>query len=219
MGKWTSKNLFPQTVQNQYAKQEKAAASKESPCKTKRTDLRVEDPEPEALPVALDGNRITRQSGPLHKKELCIWCMKPDNKKNTGDSFQQIQQLKAWVRFKAHTVSLKEDQMRDRILAVIAVTPDPFATEVYYHRSCWKKYTRQTYEDDNSLSIHVQNVRMTEVNEMFRPHVRTVILELNEPRTLRGLLLDYQNIAGNFGFSTEGLKTTQNQANVGKPVP
>ena len=60
---------------------------------------------------------------------------------------------------------------------------------------------------------------MAEVNEMFCQHVRTVILELNEPRTLRGLLLDYQNIAENLGFSIEGLKTTQNQANVGKSVP
>ncbi len=99
--------------------------------------------------------------------------------------------------------------MHDRILAVIAATLDPFATEIYYHRSCWKKYTRQTYETTDSTTLNVQNVRITEVNEIFFQHVRKVVLEFNEPRTLQGVLLDYRNIADNFGFSTEGLKTSK----------
>ncbi len=175
----------------------------------KSQDAAVEEDENEASSSTIDCNRLTRQSGPLHQKDLCVCCMKPDNKKNTGDTFQQIQQLKAWVRFKEHTVFLKEEQMRDRILAVIAATPDPFATEIYYHRSCWKKHVRPTYEVNESTSIQVQNVRITEVSEMFFQHVRKVILEMNEPRTLQGLLLDYRNIVDNFGFSTEGIKTSK----------
>eukprot|EP00112_Aurelia_sp_Birch-Aquarium-sp1_P018096 Seg4270.2 transcript_id=Seg4270.2/GoldUCD/mRNA.D3Y31 product="hypothetical protein" protein_id=Seg4270.2/GoldUCD/D3Y31 len=187
----------------------KLLQAKNRHAKSQEAALRVAEAESDALPVVLDYNRFTRQSGPLQKKELCIWCMKPDNKKNTGDSFHQIQQLTAWARFKEHTIFLKEDQMRDRILAVIAATHDPFATEIYYHRSCWKKHIRLTYETTDSAITHAQNMRINEVKELFFQHVRKVVLDLNEPRTLQGLLLDYRNIADNFGFSTEGIKTSK----------
>ena len=42
---------------------------------------------------------------------------------------------------------------------------------------------------------------------MFLKHVRKVILELNERRTLQWLLEDYKTILHNFGFSTNSVKS------------
>ena len=101
--------------------------------------------------------------------------------------------------------------MRDRILTVIANTTDPFAVEIGYHGSCWKKYISQIYhEDKNSMqNIHLQSyVRLAEVREMFFKHVHRVILDLNEPRTLQGLLLDYNNIMHNFGYDENITKSS-----------
>ena len=88
-------------------------------------------------------------------------------------------------------------------MTLIDTTPDPFATEIRYHRSCWKKHTKPFYNsslDDNQ--IHLQEVRLTEVQQMFFKHVCTVVLEMNEPRTLQGLLLDYNQMRKNFGFAS-----------------
>ena len=46
-------------------------------------------------------------------------------------------------------------------------------------------------------------------DQIFFEHVRNVIIELNEPRTLRSLLLDYQNITKNFGISIENMKSSK----------
>ena len=42
---------------------------------------------------------------------------------------------------------------------------------------------------------------------MFLKHVQKVILELNKPRTLQGLLKDYKTILHNFGFPTNSVKS------------
>ena len=120
--------------------------------------------------------------------------MKPQDRKNSNP-LCIIQQWNAWNTFKSHTVYLQDAQMRDRIVTLIDTTPDPFATEIRYHRSCWKKHTKPFYNsslDDNQ--IHLQEVRLTEVQQMFFKHVCTVVLEMNEPRTLQGLLLDYNQM-------------------------
>ena len=50
-------------------------------------------------------------------------------------------------------------------------------------------------------NIHLQSyVRLAEVRQLFLKHVHKVILDLNESRTLQGLLLDYNNILHNFGY-------------------
>ena len=101
--------------------------------------------------------------------------------------------------------------MRDRILTVIANTTDPFAVEIGYHRSCWKKYISQIYhEDKNSMqNIHLQSyVHLAEVCEMVFKDVHRVILDLNELRTLQGLLLDYNNIMHNFGYDESITKSS-----------
>ena len=147
--------------------------------------------------------RSSRGTGLLHEKNLCIWCMKPEDL-NNSKTLCIIQQWNAWNTFKSHTIHLEDDQMRERILTVIDSTPDPFASEIRYHRSCWMKYVKPHYKHSDSSGdrMHLQNVQLTEVRQMFFRHVRTVVLEMNEPRTLQGLLVDYNQMSANFGFET-----------------
>ena len=101
--------------------------------------------------------------------------------------------------------------MRDHILTVITNTKDPFAVEIRYHRSCWKKLISPIYhEDNNSIqNIHLQSyVHLAEVCQLFLKHVQKVILDFNEPRTFQGLLLDYNNILHNFSYDESSTKSS-----------
>ena len=116
----------------------------------------------------------------------------------------------AWCTFKSHTVYLEDVILRDRILSVMDSTEDPFAAEIRYHRSRWKKYVNPLYHSDQDADsvLHLQGVRHAEVRQMFSKHVRHTVLEMTEPRTLIGLLLDYQNFMRNFGFDASAVKTS-----------
>ena len=46
------------------------------------------------------------------------------------------------------------------------------------------------------------------VLQLFLKHVHEVILDLNEPRTLQGLLLDYSDILHNFGYDESSTKSS-----------
>ena len=64
--------------------------------------------------------------------------------------------------------------MSDHILTVIANKTDPFAVEIRYHRSCWKKFISPIYhEHDNGMpNINLQSyVRLAEVHQLFLKHV------------------------------------------------
>ena len=150
-----------------------------------------------------------RRNGPLHDKLLCVWCMKPEDIKHRRETkLSIIQQLKAWHTFKSHTVHLTDKPMRDKIITLISSTPDPFAAEIRYHKTCWNKYIHPVYNHDDDGSIHLQDVCANEVKELFLKHVRTVIFERNEPRTLQGLLLDYKHFLNNFGHETGVMKSS-----------
>ena len=46
--------------------------------------------------------RHTRQRvGIIHDKNLCIWCLKPEDKKHRRDKWHIMQQLNAWYAFNA----------------------------------------------------------------------------------------------------------------------
>ena len=58
-------------------------------------------------------------------------------------------------------------------------------------------------------NIHLQSyVRLADVRQLFLNHVHQVIIDLNEPRTLQGLLLDYNNILRNFGHDESSTKSS-----------
>lgn len=80
-------------------------------------------------------------SGLIHDKNLSAWCMKPEDEKHPTRNWCHIMQtMDAWYAFKAHTVYLQHSRMCDRILTLLDAIPDPFAADIRYHRSCWKKY-------------------------------------------------------------------------------
>ena len=95
--------------------------------------------------------------------------MKPEDTKHPGrDRWCLQQEMDAWHTFKNHTIYLEDASMRARILTVIANTTDPFAVEIRYHHSCWKKFISPIYhEDNNSMpNIHLQScVRVVEVSQ------------------------------------------------------
>ena len=118
--------------------------------------------------------------------------MKPEDTKHPGrDRWCLLQQRDAWHAIKNHSRYLEDGSMRDRILTVIANTTDPFAVEIRYHCSCWKKFISPIYENNNSMpNIHLQSyVHLAEVRQLFLKHVHKVILDLNEnfARTATGL--------------------------------
>ena len=163
----------------------------------------------ELASTSAQDKRSSRKSGLVYDKLLC---MKPENKKHPNRSSSNlilIQQLKAWHTFKSHTVFLKDESMRDRLLGLISSINDPFATEIRYHKACWDKYVYPVYNKDSEISVHLQKVRTAEVNELFLHHVKIVIIDQSEPRTLQGLLLDYQNMLKNFGYDSDVIKSAK----------
>ena len=107
-----------------------------------------EYPEQESLNAASDPKRMTRLlSGELFDKDLCIWCMEPDEsikkkKKISQNPFYRLEQKKSWRHICACTPFLTDKEMRDRILGITALFPKdyPFAADIHYHKRCWDKY-------------------------------------------------------------------------------
>lgn len=153
--------------------------------------------------------RLSRaESGLIHDKTLCVWCMQPEDEKHPSrDRWHIMQTMNAWYAFKAHTVYLQDSRMRDRILTLIDAIPDPFAAEIRYHRSCWKKYVSPSKSSEED-QLHVQDIRLFEVREMFFKHVRQIVFEDHELRTLQSLLSDYKALLRNYGFDPSGKKSS-----------
>ena len=76
------------------------------------------------------GKRWKRSLGPLHRPELCIWCLKPQDKSH-GDrktsSLHLIDHKNSWDQLRAHTVHLDDEELRSRILSFIDSCHDPYA--------------------------------------------------------------------------------------------
>ena len=106
-----------------------------------------EPPEQESVNTTSAPKRMTRLlSGKLFDKDLCIWCMEPDEsikKKNkiSQNPFYCLKQ-KSWRHICACMPFLTDKEMQDRILGIIALFPkdDPFAADIHYHKKCWDKY-------------------------------------------------------------------------------
>ena len=110
-----------------------------------------------------------------------------------------------------HTVYLEDGAVRHKILAVIDAVNDLFASEIMYHRSCWKKYIRPLCDSEecDDSRLHLQNVRFVEVHHMIFQHIRSSVLQMHEPRTLQGLLQDYNNLMRNYSFDVLSIKTSR----------
>jgi len=111
----------------------------------------------------------------------------------------------AWNHFKVHTVCLSDEPMRERLNTLLVSIPDSrmaFGLEIRYYRECWCTYVSNTLKkclsDENTE--HLQHVNLQEAQAIFFQHVRQVILEDHEIRTLQGLLNDYKRVTTNYGY-------------------
>ena len=95
--------------------------------------------------------------------------------------------------------------MRDRILGIIALFPkdDPFAADIHYHKRCWDKYISNI--STKKRQEYAQGVTSKEVDAVLIDHVQRRVCQLNESRTLKGLLNDYHN----FLFDLRGEEKVQ----------
>ena len=114
-------------------------------------------------------------------------------KKTNRNPFYRFEQKKSWRHICACTPFLKDKEMRERILAMIALFPedDPFAADIHYHKKCWVKHITNT--STKKRRDHVKCITKREVDAVFIDHVQRTICRLNEPRTLKSLINDYQN--------------------------
>ncbi|KAJ8341915.1 hypothetical protein SKAU_G00342060 [Synaphobranchus kaupii] len=60
----------------------------------------------------------------------------------------------------------------------------------------------------NDKLPHMHNVTLREAQTIFFDHIRTVIFEEHELRSLQSLLRDYSSIISRFGFPTSRVKSS-----------
>ena len=158
-----------------------------------------ESPEQKSVNTTYAPKRMTwLSSGKLFDKDLCIWCMEPNEsikkkKKISQNPFYRLEQKKSWRIIYACAPFLTDKEMRDRILGIIALFPkdDAFVADIHYHKRCWDKYISNI--STKKRGQQVQGVTSKEVDAVFIDHVQRTVCLLNEPRTLKGLLNDYHN--------------------------
>ena len=66
---------------------------------------------------------------------------------------------------------------------------DPFATEMWYHYSCWQEHVSHAVLSDKD-DVHLENVFLIEAKYLFFRHVQKVIFEGH----LQSLLKEYMTI-------------------------
>ena len=132
--------------------------------------------------------RLSRaESSLIHDKALCVWCMQPEDEKHPSrDRWHIMQTLNAWYVSKAHTVYLQDSRMRDHILTLVDAIPDLFTAEIRYHRSRWKRHVSPSKSSEED-QLHVQDICLSEVKEMFFKHVCQIVFKYHELQTLQSL--------------------------------
>ena len=162
---------------------------------------------PAAAPAA---KRLRSSLGPIHDKLKCVWCCKAESAKHPESKLYLISYDRTWAAFKSHTVALEDQKMRDRINCLIDYAGNqPYALEIRYHKKCWLKYVRK-YEkmsEDDKLP-HMQKITLREAQTIFFDHIRKVIFEEHELRSLQSLLRDYSSIIAQYGFPVSGVKSS-----------
>ena len=104
-----------------------------------------------------------------------------------------------WWQFKRHNVLLEDPRMRDRLNPFIDATTDAFVTVVRYYHKCWLKCIINRALTDEKV-VHLQNIKIIEVQEMVFHHVHEMIFRDHETNTLQGLLKYYMNFLNNYGW-------------------
>ncbi len=155
--------------------------------------------------------RLRSNTGTVHDKHLCVWCMKPEDTKHPEQTgkWLLLSCTASWNAFRSHIIVLQDDSMRDRINCLINSTTDPFASAIRYHQKCWLKYVGayQKMSVEQKLPL-LHEVTLHEAQTMFLDHARQVIFDDHEIRTIQGLLRDYKSIVGAYGLPILGVKSS-----------
>lgn len=94
--------------------------------------------------------------------------------------------------------------MRGRITTLINSCTDPFAEEIYYHPGCWKINLKKCSDTSESNESSTSG----DIDKVFLNHVKDVIIDRNEPRTLQGLLEDYNSLLEKHNLPKIGSRST-----------
>ena len=152
---------------------------------------------PTATPPA---KQLQLTLGPIHDKAKCVCCCKTESAKHPESKLALISYDHAWAAFKSHRVALENQKMQDRINCLIDFAGDqPYALEIRNHPKCWLKYVcnYQRMSEDDKLP-HMHNLTLREAQTMFFNHIRTVIFEEHELRSLQSILRDYSLIISRY---------------------
>lgn len=151
--------------------------------------------------------------GSLIEKTKCVWCLKGEDTKHPNRAKGKLFRINthsAWLSFKRHTVLIEDEELRDRLSRLVESTSalsDLFATDIMYHHNCWRKYVSHL-KFEQSEGMHLQNVSMSEANNLFFRHVDTVIFAEREIRSLQSLLADYKRIVSDYGYPVGEVKSS-----------
>ena len=85
--------------------------------------------------------RTRLSSSKIFDKDLCIRYLGPNEnikkrRKPIAILFYRLEQKKSWRHICSSTPFLKDQEMREKFLAMIALFPedDPFAADIHYHK-------------------------------------------------------------------------------------
>ncbi len=140
------------------------------PSSEMQADSSLCDDEPDA---PLPSKRLhSSVGGPLHDKTKCVWCMQGVDVKHPNrarGTWFRLNTPSAWRAFKRHTVTIEDDELRDRLTRLVESTSalsDPFANDIMYHYACWQKHVQnQTLKPEDAL--HLQNVSLSEARNFL----------------------------------------------------
>ena len=96
--------------------------------------------------------------------------------------------------------------MRRRITYLVDSTPDPFATDILCHKSCWTEHVLRKL--NNLLEgSPLQNIKIDDARELFFRHVDGVVFKNREVRQLQWLVSDYKHVVGSYGLEVGNIKS------------
>ena len=96
--------------------------------------------------------------------------------------------------------------MRRRITYLVDSTPDPFAADILYRKSCYTEHVHCNLNNRLEDS-HLQNINIDDGRKLFFHYVNKVIFRNTEIRELQWILSSYKLVAGDYGFVVVDVKS------------
>ena len=157
----------------------------------------------DSLPISPLQKRTWLSTGFIHKNDQWVWCIKKEDKKHPNSLFSKLlrtEESSRWQDFKRHAPFLKDTDMQRRISQLVDSTPDPFAADILYHKSCWIEHVLHNLNNQLKDS-HLQNINIDHARKLFFRHVDEVMFRNREIRQLQWMLSNYKLVIGNYGLA------------------